>query len=146
MARKAPPPPPPRIDDDQLVREWEDSKRRLADAQAHEMRCRLALASKIANPREGVNDLVIDPTLTVKVKHVINRTVDPAAVEHVKLELPEPYRSQLFPYKPGLDMTLYRKLTDAQLLIVSDAVVSKPGVPQIEVVRVSPDKPKRGRR
>lgn len=135
MPRKAPPPPPPKIDNETLVREWEDAKRRLADAQAHEMRCRLALAVQITNPREGTNNLNISEHMTVKVKHVINRTVDAAAVPSVVKALPEPYRSQLFPYKPGLDTTLYRTLTPDLLLVVADAVTSKPGTPQIEVVR-----------
>lgn len=97
-------------------------------------------------PKEGTNSLELDtlPMLSglaptgnvIKCVHKIQRDIDVAALttltpkfQESKLPLPH-----LVKYTPELVLKEYRKLTDEEMQLFDQALIVKPGSPQIEIV------------
>lgn len=97
-------------------------------------------------PKEGTNDLELGPLLVaagipddgrvLKGGHVVNRTVDEAALTVLLPALAEAKIpvANLIKRKPELVKGEYNKLTKEEKKLFDQALVIKPGTPSLEVV------------
>lgn len=86
-------------------------------------------------PIEGVNTVELSDGSIVKGTYKINRTVDEAALQAVKENLPAEKSARLVIFKPQLSLTEYRKLTDEERKIFDAALIVRPGSVSLEVIR-----------
>lgn len=88
-------------------------------------------------PKEGVNTLEVG-SLTIKLTHKINRTLDEASLAAVMPQMDPQYRTVgpdcLIDYKPKFSLEAYRKLPDDQRLIFEQTLVVKEGLPVLEFI------------
>lgn len=106
----------------------------------------IVLRRKIAafffrDPKEGTNKVPLADGWVIKMQHVVNRTVDVAALTNLGDEFAKAglRTDVLLKYKPEVQIANYRTLTDEQRNLFDQALTIKPGTPQLEIV-----KPKRG--
>lgn len=106
----------------------------------------LALRKKISafffpNPTEGTNKAPLADGWIIKLTHVVNRTIDMAAVTNLGEEFTAAgiRTDVLIKYKPEVSISNYRSMTEAQRNLFDQALTLRPGTPQVEIV-----KPKRG--
>lgn len=95
-------------------------------------------------PTEGTNKFELnDGTGAVlKATHVINRSIDPGALDALKAaqheaapgsNVPKLPLDELVRYKPELAVSEYRKLTDEERIFFDQCLIIKPGSPQMEI-------------
>lgn len=88
-------------------------------------------------PTEGVNTAPLSDGWVIKGTHVINRSVDKAALTIND----KPFREagivieDVVEMKPSLKVGAYKKLTDAQRKLFDIALTITPGTPQLEIVK-----------
>lgn len=123
-----------------VIRDWEKAKAALKKAQAEELNARLLVGEtffteRAKNQTEGSETAMVEGVWKLTWKQPYNYNVDEAALDAVKKALLERKLDpdEFFRYKPALKMDAYRKADDETLLILADAVESKPGTPQLEI-------------
>lgn len=131
-----------------VIREWEKAKAALKKAQAEELNARLLVGEtffteRAKNQTEGSETAMVEGVWKLTWKQPYNYNVDEAALDAVKkaLEQRKLDPDEFFRYKPALKMDAYRKADDETLLILADAVESKPGTPQLEIQYAKEKKP-----
>lgn len=122
------------------IRDWEKKKAALKKAQAEELTARMLVGeefftARAKNQTEGSETATVEGVWKMTWKQPYNYTVDEVALEAVKKELLDNKidPDTLFRYKPSLKMDAYREADETTLLILSQAVESKPGTPQLEI-------------
>lgn len=140
-------PPKPDMTQEQAfarLQAWYGTQQKLADLKTAEVLERKGLASfYFPAPEEGTNRLPLGGGFDLKLEHTITRKVDEAALDNVKATQAKKLKLNLdllFPTKPTLSVTEYRKLTDEQRAFVDTLLDIKesetPGlkiVPQADV-------------
>lgn len=90
-------------------------------------------------PREGANTFVLPDGYQLKATHVINRTIDEAAMavnaqRYAELEISV---DRLVKKKPELVTSAYRLLSDEQRKAFDESLTIKDGSPTLEIVKPS---------
>lgn len=129
------------------VFEWYDATTQLAKWKQREHFLRLRVFRHLVPvPEEGMNtvDLEKHPTFVgvdtmgyvLKAQHVISRDVDDAALTVLmpKLEEKNIPVAQLIKRKPELAVGAYRKLTKEETQLFDQALIIKPGSPQLAIM------------
>ena len=130
--------------------EWYRVKEELGKLKSKEALLRSRIARfYFPNPVEGTNTEEIgDGTgAVVKLSYVINRTVDQGALDALreaqKVEgsnAPKINLDELVKFKPEVVISAYRELTDEEQHFFDQALIIKPGSPQLEIT--IPKRPK----
>lgn len=131
----------------QEVFDWYAATEALAKAKLREATLRARVFRHLVPlPKEGTNtvDLASSPIFTgvdtfgyvLKAQHVISRNVDEAAFTALTPKFIEAkiIPDKLIKRKPELVIGEYRKLTAEQIQLVDQALIVKPGSPQLEIV------------
>lgn len=127
--------------------EWYRVQEELRKLKAQEILLRTKLFKHhFKDPKEGTNSLELDPLLiaaglppdgmVLKATHVINRSVDEAALNVLTPVLDEKKIpvAKLIKRKPELVKSEYNELTDDEKKLFDQVLVIKPGTPSLEVV------------
>lgn len=127
------------------IQAWYQLKADIRRMQASEILMRQRIfKGLVPNPVEGTNTVPLEDGFGSELKavHVINRTVDKAALSALEEQMREAgiVVEHIIEHKPELRVGNYKKLTDEQKHLVDQALVVKPGTPQLDVV--VPKKPK----
>lgn len=118
---------------------WYGQQQKLAEAKVSEVLERKALAAfYFPEPVEGTNRLALGGGFDLKMGYSITRKVDEAALENVKASQAKKLKlnlDELFPTKPTLNLTEYRKLNDEQRAFVDTLLDIKPSdTPALHIV------------
>lgn len=118
-------PPKPNMTPEQAfarLQVWYGTQQQAAELRTAEVLERKTLASYyFPEPVEGTNRLPLGGGFDLKMGHSITRKVDEAALENVKVAQARKLKlnlDELFPSKPSLNLTAYRKLNDDQRAFV----------------------------
>ena len=127
------------------IAEWYSVAKQMAALKSKEHLLRLRLAAFFfPEPKEGTNKVPIPEGQRwhLKMKHVLNRTVDEAALMASREDLTTAGVSvdKIIKYKPELAKSEYNKLTDEQKKLVDRCLTIKPGTPQLELWISAADK------
>lgn len=124
---------------------WFKKKAQLAKLKGEEAMLRSRIFKfYFPNPTEGAKDNKVplnDGTGAIlQADHVINRTVDEQQLEALReamfaegSNLPKLDLTKLIKWKPELSITEYRKLTPEERHVMDQALIIKPGSPQMEI-------------
>jgi hypothetical protein len=122
-----------------LLGEWRAAKLQLEEVKDAELHYRrLLVGATFDAPTEGANVHLFGAdkkAAKLTMTHVINRSVDPAAIGQCLAELRKTIgdtADTVVAFKPSLVIGAYKKLTDAQQAILAPAVTSAPGTPQLK--------------
>lgn len=121
---------------------WYQMQQQLGDLKSKEALLRARIAQHFFKaPVEGTNKLPLADGWQLKMTHVINRTVDKAALDALRpeLEAANIVIADVIRYKPEVAIGNYRQLTEEQQKLLDNALVIKPGTAQLEI-----SLPKRG--
>lgn len=117
--------------------EWYQVQEQLGKLKARELILRKRIFSAyFTAPKEGTNNYPLSDGWVLKGKYVINRDVDPGALDALR----EPLFNagirvgELVQYKPSLVMSAYRGLTHEQQQLFDQALIVKEGTPALEIV------------
>lgn len=117
------------------IAKWKEAKDELDRWKEEELRLRLIIDRTLfPSPKSGANTAKLSPLLKVTSTHPVTYKVDEAALPSVLEKLPEGSNETLFRYKPELNLKEFKTLDNKYKLIVSEAVTSKEGTPQLKVV------------
>lgn len=121
------------------IAEWYKIKEKMAKLKASEALLRTKIFKGLfTNPVEGTNTLPLNDGTGAELKatHIINRSVDEGALDALKEELRKNKIkvSDLVRYKPEVVISEYRKLTEEERQLFDQALIIKPGSPQMDVV------------
>jgi len=136
----------------QDLKDWYQAKDELGRLKSKEalMRTRI-FKFYFKDPVEGVNTAEIDDGTgaVIKGQYVLNRTVDPGALDALRTAMqteganvPKINLDKLVKWKPEVAVSEYRALTDEERNFFDQALIVKPGSPQMEIV--IPKRPKAG--
>lgn len=127
------------------LQQWYKLREELARVKAAEALLRGKIFKHFfPNPVEGTNKFELgDGTGAVlKATHVINRQVDPGALDAMRKTQQEAVEGSNTPklnldvlvkWKPEVAITEYRKLTDEERHFFDQCLIIKPGSPQVEI-------------
>lgn len=119
----------------QLLAQWAQIYQALADLKQKENQLRRSIFGDIfPDPKEGTNTAEMPKGYKLKGTHKIDRKVDEAALAAVLKQLPEGSDDQLIRRKPELILKPYRALTEEHRNIFDQALIIKPGMPQLEII------------
>jgi len=87
-------------------------------------------------PKEGTNNFDLPDGYQMKAVHPIERKVDEAALDSMKEKFKEEKvnTNKLIKWKPEVVIKEYRTLTDDQRHLFDQALIVKPGSPQVSIV------------
>lgn len=120
---------------DQKLWRWKQISDQVSELKAEETRLRMEIfGAMFQEPAEGTNTVDLPKGWKLKATHKINRNIDEAALPSILEELGEGMGDRLVRYKPELNVSEYRKLTDEQRHTLDQALVVKPGTPTLELV------------
>jgi hypothetical protein len=124
---------------EELLTVWQKTAAEAKRLATEERKLRDALcAAAFPKPTEGVNKRELVDGRIFKMTHKINRSVDEAAIPAMREALAKATNEVTFDdiFKTKIDLQVgpYKKLAPELLVIVNEAVVSKPGAPTIEVI------------
>lgn len=143
--------------------QWFKAKRDLALLKGKEMLLRkLIFGHYFPSPREGTNTVVLPDSYQLKGGHVINRKIveesmqaltyrpilntDPvtgaAQFGPCKLEEAGVNPMQIIKWKPELNLTVYRELTEEQMHLVDQMLLIEEGSPSLDITPPSTRKPR----
>lgn len=117
--------------------EWTELQKQLSDIKAREMALRMKIFKYyFPHPVEGTNDFPLSNDYVLKAKYPITREIDPGALNALTEEFVTAgiRKDMLVQYKPSLLVKEYRTLTDEQRKLFDQALIVKPGSPQMEIV------------
>lgn len=135
------------ITQDDLTK-WYEIKERMTRDKATEAMLRSRIfASLFKTPKEGVNTVSVKDVVpedatgaVVKGTYVINRSIDVGTLAALReRQSAEGYNGpklnfdELIKTKPELSLTAYNKLTEEEKKFMDEALVIKPGSPQLEI-------------
>jgi hypothetical protein len=90
-------------------------------------------------PKEGTNTYSLDDGFgsALKGTHVINREVDPGALQALRPEFVKANinADALVQFKPSLKVKEYRELTAEQNHLFDQCLIIKPGSPSLEIIQ-----------
>lgn len=135
-------PPQPTMTPEQAfarLQGWYQQKQALNDAKVSEVLERKTLgAFYFPEPAEGTNRLPLGGGFDLKLDHTITRKVDVAALDNVKASDVKKHKlnlDTLFPSKPSLSVTEYRKLSPAQRAFVDTLLdITESETPALAIV------------
>jgi hypothetical protein len=118
----------------ELLAEWYKAQKDLAFLKAREAQLRsIIFKNKFPNPVEGTNTVI-------KATHVINRNVDIGSLDALRAAQqqegyngPKVNLDEVIRWKPELSVTAYKALTAEEQMFVDQALIVKPGSPQLEI-------------
>ena len=118
-----------------LIWEWQKAKDAMKEAQLREDALRSAVIMSVFgdNMAEGTTSAEIAPGFVLRAKCSYTRAIDEDAVQCV-MERITGDAKKVFRVKHSLDKKAYDALTENDRKIVDEAVTTKPGKPQLEVV------------
>lgn len=127
---------PPDVVTQEDVAQWYKTKQEL-DAlkfKEHTMRIRI-MRFYFTEPKEGTNTYLLPDQYQLKGTHVINREVDPGALDANRLRYQRAGINvdALVEYKPSLKIREYRTLTEEQRKLFDESLVIKEGSPQLKI-------------
>ena len=144
MKRTTPPPKQKKSEAYTAVHEWLKAKLALADAKKAELELRRVAIAKLFPDdsvlKEGTNSLTLVTSdaqeCVCKVGMKINRDLEVSVLSHVMPRLPKHLQAEgkLIKWKPGLVLSTYREMTEAERRIFDEAVTSSPGELTLEAV------------
>lgn len=118
-----------------LLLEWNNIAETMKELKKKEIDLRIKLADHyFPNPDEGTNTVDLGNGWKVKDKHKINRKCDEASFDAVFKELPEGTKDRLIKYKPEVVLKEYRRLSLREQKIFDQALIIKPGTPELQLV------------
>lgn len=118
---------------------WYGTQQKVAELKTTEVLERKTLAQfYFPEPEEGTNRLPLGGGFDLKMGHTISRKVDEAALENVKVAQAKKLKlnmDELFPMKPTLNLTAYRKLSDDQRAFVDTLLdIKESETPALQIV------------
>lgn len=117
--------------------EWRKIDEWLGRAKAREMELRRFLANFfIPAPSEGVNNLLVNDDMLVKMTHKVTRAIDKAALPAVLSKLGKGWEDALIEYTPELVVKAYRNMPDDLRRTFDQALVIKDGAPTLEILKL----------
>lgn len=120
------------------LEEWYIIKNKLDDLKREEGELRKRLFGYyFPSPKEGTNTQKLPDGWALKGQHVINRKVDEAALETMRPSLEEKgiVVDNLIRWKPELNTTLYRTLSDDDRKEFDLCLTISDGSPQLTIVK-----------
>lgn len=123
---------------DQDILAWTEAKVVLAKAKARESILRAKIVKTFfATPKEGTNYHELGNNYKLKLVHKIDRKIDTPLYTNLlgRFKELEIDTDQLAETSLSLKVAFYKKLTDAQKLVVDQCITSKPGSPTLEFVK-----------
>jgi hypothetical protein len=127
----------------ELLAEWYKAQKDLAFLKAREAQLRsIIFKNKFPNPVEGTNTVALDDgtSAVIKATHVINRNVDIGSLDALRAAQqqegyngPKVNLDEVIRWKPELSVTAYKALTAEEQMFVDQALIVKPGSPQLEI-------------
>lgn len=125
----------------ELLKQWAEQKDKLATIcapiVAEEMRLRkLVFAIAFPSPVEGTNDVDIPNGWKIKGTYKLDRKLDEAALPIALAELRKQnvVTETLIRYKPEIETKAYKALSDANRMILEQAMTIKPASPTLELI------------
>lgn len=93
-------------------------------------------ARAFPDPKENTNTLELAAGWKLKAVHKLDRKIDEATLSVVLEELAKMGVNVdlLIKYKPELELAAYRTMTAENLVVFNQAITTKPGSPQMELV------------
>lgn len=138
--------PQPTVTMDDIVK-WDNIKKEMARLKNEEaiLRSRI-FGHYFPDPTEGTNTADLNGGWVIKGKHVINRSVDVAALTNLTPLLREKGYNvdKLIRYKPELSLTEYKKLSPEQQCVFDQVLTIKEGSCGLEIVLPAANKPADG--
>lgn len=119
------------------INEWYQLQIDLAKLKQKELELRLKIfGTFFKEPKEGSSTVPFSDGWVLKAEYPINRTFDVAALTTLLPTFREAHLpvKELIRNKPELSLSNYRKLSDEQRKLFDQALVIKPGTPQLEFV------------
>lgn len=118
---------------------WYGTQQKVNELKTAEVLERKTLAAfYFPQPEEGTNRLPLGGGFDLKMGHSITRKVDEAALENVKVAQAKKLKlnlDELFPSKPTLNLTAYRKLNDDQRAFVDTLLdIKESETPALHIV------------
>lgn len=118
---------------------WYSTQQKVAELKTTEVLERKTLARfYFPEPEEGTNRLPLGGGFDLKMGRSITRKVDEAALENVKVAQAKKLKlnmDELFPMKPTLNLTAYRKLSDDQRAFVDTLLdIKESETPALHIV------------
>ncbi len=124
-----------KVDYNKLLNEWNKKALQLKELKAEEMELRLKLSAYFCpNPKEGTNTVDLGNKWKLKNVHKINRKCDKASFNAVFAEMFDGAKDLLIEWKPELILKEYRKLAPEWVKIFDQALIIKPGSPDLKLV------------
>ncbi len=127
--------PAPEVTAEELA-QWWNIQEQLGKLKSQEALLRTRIfAHFFKDPREGTNKVPLSDGWQLNATHVINRSIDRAALATLMKEFEEANIpvAELIEYKPDLKIGAYRQLTEEQRKKFDNALVIRPGTPQMKI-------------
>ena len=122
---------------DKLVA-WHQLKDEAATLAAQEKELRVEIFNlAFPNPEEGskYNKIDLADGYVLQGDYKINRRIDEAALGEVQKQMDPVMFNRAFRFKPELNKSGYKDLTDEQQRIASIAIIATPGTPALDIVQ-----------
>lgn len=120
-----------------LIETWNAANSALAVARANEKAAREALAGTLfPDPVEGSgNKIDIGYGSVLQLDHKINRRLDEAELDAIRVGIPEEVFSTIVNVKLSLSVTEWKRADDATKELFHGAVTEAPGAPSLKIVQ-----------
>ncbi len=117
---------------------WHDLKAQAAELTLQEVALRKEIFSDaFPTPEEGskYNKLDLPDGYMLQGDYKINRKIDEAALGEVQRQMEPVMFNRAFRFKPELNKSGFKDLTDEQKKIASLAIIATPGTPALDIVQ-----------
>lgn len=116
------------------VVEYERIKHELDMAKAREAAARQQLVEQSGHTARGSKTLVMDG-YKISITNTVNTSIYEASIEDVRQRLGADVFDQAFRVKYDVNAAGFKALTDEQREIAEEAIITKPGTPQLKIVK-----------
>lgn len=123
-----------------IILEWIKTESEAAQFKDRENELRKEIVENFfsAKKLKGTENLKLDPDGNYKLKCVktINTSVenDPEKLSAIVAQMPEGF-ADIFKWKPSLNETLYKELSDEHKKLVDVVLTTKPGIPSLKFIQ-----------
>lgn len=120
------------------LEEWHTVKAQAAALGEQEKELRIEIFNMaFPNPEEGskYNKLDLADGYMLQGDYKINRRIDEAALGEVQKQMDPVMFNRAFRFKPELNKSGYKDLTEEQRAIASVAIIATPGTPALDIVQ-----------
>ncbi len=117
---------------------WHEIKAQAAKLNEQEKELRIEIFQlAFPNPEEGskYNKLDLEDGYMLQGDYKINRRIDEAALGEVQKQMDPVMFNRAFRFKPELNKSGFKDLTEEQRAIASIAIIATPGTPALDIVQ-----------